>query len=236
MNHQYDKSASFLLLAQQYVTSFLKSNVIVKSELSELWELQISRIFCEEYNLRKFHPLFLSCNEPSEKVCTLNILEENRLKRLGGENRNKIVEIETPKIGKMNKSRREIKNASTRKSDHRISIIDSSAGESGISDLIATDAAIGINVDKRYNRINNIIEMNGESGVLSVEIIEVAKNTNSGLKIGIPVTHCEWCCKCEKCAFIFLLLSAWLPSKGTHPLSPFLFFPILLLSSLILSY
>jgi hypothetical protein len=26
-----------------------------------------------------------------------------------------------------------------------------------------------------------------------------------------PINHCEWCKKCEKCAFIFLLLSAWLP-------------------------
>jgi hypothetical protein len=27
----------------------------------------------------------------------------------------------------------------------------------------------------------------------------------------------NWCCKCEKCAFVFLLLSAWLPPlEGEH--------------------
>ena len=30
------------------------------------------------------------------------------------------------------------------------------------------------------------------------------------------VSCTEWCCDCEKCAFIFLLLSAWLPPKGTE--------------------
>lgn len=30
-----------------------------------------------------------------------------------------------------------------------------------------------------------------------------------------PINKCEWCLKCEKCAFIFLLMSAWLGDEHT---------------------
>ena len=42
----------------------------------------------------------------------------------------------------------------------------------------------------------------------SVHILKAALQVNS------KQTKCEWCCVCEKCAFIFLLLSAWLPLQG----------------------
>jgi hypothetical protein len=29
-----------------------------------------------------------------------------------------------------------------------------------------------------------------------------------------PTEQCDWCKRCEKCAFIFLLLSAWLPTSS----------------------
>ena len=50
---------------------------------------------------------------------------------------------------------------------------------------------------KKENESNILLE--------EMKISEIIKNKKS---------CCEWCCECEKCAFIFLLFSAWLSPKG----------------------
>ena len=71
INHQYDKSRDFLELAQHYIRSISKqyrgSDITVVSPLHEMWEIEISRLFCEVPQLNdNFMQLFLSCNEPVE--------------------------------------------------------------------------------------------------------------------------------------------------------------------------
>lgn len=64
INHQYDKSSAFLILAADYVRSYIQPRVIIESRLCNMWELHIAKVFCREPVLRPFHKLFLSCNEP----------------------------------------------------------------------------------------------------------------------------------------------------------------------------
>jgi hypothetical protein len=71
INHQYDKSLIFLQLAQEYIHSISArygssdSTITVVSPLHEMWEIEISRLFCEVPELNgNFMSLFLSCNEP----------------------------------------------------------------------------------------------------------------------------------------------------------------------------
>jgi hypothetical protein len=63
VNHQYDKSCDFLKRAEEYSNTYFNSSCKIKSALSNLYEIEISRIFCETTELKKFHRLFLSCNE-----------------------------------------------------------------------------------------------------------------------------------------------------------------------------
>ena len=79
MNHQYDKSVNFLILASEYVRTFLSPNLILQSVLHDLWELEITRIFCEEHSLLPFHSLFLSCNEPVCDVRSAKYLKNKNL-------------------------------------------------------------------------------------------------------------------------------------------------------------
>ena len=64
---------------------------------------------------------------------------------------------------------------------------------------------------KEGKKIRNQENRRGKGGVLedSIEILELVKKDKNSQ------TKCEWCCECEKCAFIFLLLSAWMPLQGT---------------------
>eukprot|EP01034_Spumella_vulgaris_P022051 gene22051-28146_t len=66
VNHQYDKSSAFVTLASAYVTRYLHPALRVFSPLKDMWELEITRIFCTDAHLIPFHPLFLSCNSPLE--------------------------------------------------------------------------------------------------------------------------------------------------------------------------
>lgn len=81
VNHQYDKSSVFLAKAKQYINRHINPTLSVSSRLANMWELEISRIFCER--LKKYHHLFISCNEPvneaewclkCEKCCFLFLL------------------------------------------------------------------------------------------------------------------------------------------------------------------
>eukprot|EP01038_Epipyxis_sp_PR26KG_P009134 gene9134-12320_t len=64
VNHQYDKSSMFLSIASDYSMKYITSQLIIRSALTQLWELQIAKIFCDELLLKPYHSLFLSCNEP----------------------------------------------------------------------------------------------------------------------------------------------------------------------------
>lgn len=67
VNHQYDKSSVFLKLASEFIYANLNLSLSVYSPLSEMWELEIARIFCLSAELRKLHPFFISCNEPIQQ-------------------------------------------------------------------------------------------------------------------------------------------------------------------------
>eukprot|EP01039_Chlorochromonas_danica_P007995 gene7995-8817_t len=64
VNHQYDKSSPYMRLSQTYIEDFITKDVTLSTPLSHIYEVEIARIFCEEEQLRAFHKLFLSCNEP----------------------------------------------------------------------------------------------------------------------------------------------------------------------------
>lgn len=66
INHQYDKSSSFLSAATEYIHRYIcpSSSLIVLSPLRNLWDIQVAELFCTASELRPFLPLFLSCNEP----------------------------------------------------------------------------------------------------------------------------------------------------------------------------
>ena len=68
VNHQYDKSSIFLELAREYINRHINPKLSVYSLLSNMWELEISRIFCESPSLQKYHNLFISCNEPVDEA------------------------------------------------------------------------------------------------------------------------------------------------------------------------
>jgi hypothetical protein len=83
VNHQYDKSSQFLKLASMYTEAHLTEGLELVSPLSGMWELEITRHFCEEPELAGFHSLFMSCNEPigstrwcckCEKCCFIYLL------------------------------------------------------------------------------------------------------------------------------------------------------------------
>jgi len=65
VNHQFDKSSSFLASAQQYVHHCLRADVRVWSPICHLWDLEVARLFSREQALQRFHRLFISCNEPT---------------------------------------------------------------------------------------------------------------------------------------------------------------------------
>jgi hypothetical protein len=156
VNHQYDKSSHFLSLAQDYVHKYLNNSLNLTSELSGMWELEIARIFCLEKELKKFHRLFLSCNEP------INGVKKKGEKHNNSKKENELVKYSDKKKSKEGKKIRK--------------------------------------EEKRWGK-GSVVED-------SIEIVEMVKtDVNSQ-------TKCEWCCECEKCAFIFLLLSAWMPRKG----------------------
>ena len=157
VNHQYDKSSHFLSLAQDYVHKYLNNSLNLTSELSGMWELEIAKIFCLEKDLRKFHRLFLSCNEP------INGVKKNGEKHDNSNKENQLVILSE---GKKIKTGKKNRNEESRK---------------------------------------------GKSSVMehSMEVAEIVKKDKNSQ------TKCEWCCECEKCAFIFLLLSAWMPLQGT---------------------
>ena len=64
VNHQYDKSSSFVRLAGGFVRDHLTKAVRLESALAHMWEIEISREFCQDPILRQFHSAFMSCNEP----------------------------------------------------------------------------------------------------------------------------------------------------------------------------
>jgi hypothetical protein len=65
VNHQFDKSSEFVDKTQSFILNELQiSNIQTLSPLAEMWELEIAKLFCQIPVLRKFHSLFLSCNEP----------------------------------------------------------------------------------------------------------------------------------------------------------------------------
>jgi len=64
VNHQYDKSSMFLERANTYIHSKITESVTAYSSLSDKWELEIAKDFCVLPALRKFHGVFMSCNEP----------------------------------------------------------------------------------------------------------------------------------------------------------------------------
>ena len=68
VNHQYDKSSVFLAHVKQYISRHINPTLSVDSVLSNMWELEISRIFCETPSLKKYHNLFISCNEPIDET------------------------------------------------------------------------------------------------------------------------------------------------------------------------
>ena len=45
VNHQYDKSSSFLAQAQEYIRRFLHPKIVVKSVLHGLWEIEVLYFF-----------------------------------------------------------------------------------------------------------------------------------------------------------------------------------------------
>jgi hypothetical protein len=117
-----------------------------------MWELEIAKTFCQEKNLRKFHPLFLSCNEAVCEVRTKGYYD------------------------------RKIKS-------------DVVLGGDDEGDADGLDTVKGnVEQEKRQEQI---------------EQQQTPHRTQQQL-----VACTEWCCDCEKCAFIFLLLSAWLPPEG----------------------
>ena len=122
-----------------------------------MWELEIAKIFCLEIELKKFHRLFLSCNEP------INGVKKNGEKHNNSNKENELVKLSDQKKIKEGKNNR-----------------------------------------KEYNRRGKGYDMDDSIDI--VEIVEKDKNSQ---------TKCEWCCECEKCAFIFLLLAAWIPLQGT---------------------
>ena len=123
-----------------------------------MWELEIAKIFCLEKKLKKFHRLFLSCNEPINDV-------------------KKIVEI----------------------------------GKKDASD--SDNHLVPLNGKKKMKEKKKNREENGRKNELDVESSAAKLRVATDLKN--KQTKCEWCCACEKCAFIFLLLSAWMPLQGT---------------------
>jgi hypothetical protein len=64
VNHQYDKSSMFLERANAYIHSNVTECVTAYSSLADKWELEIAKDFCMLPALRKFHGVFMSCNEP----------------------------------------------------------------------------------------------------------------------------------------------------------------------------
>ena len=159
MNHQYDKSNSFLQLVNSYVNTYINNNLQIISPLSSMWELDIMRIFCKEEKMRKFHSYFISCNEPVKLLPThcsnrinVDLLKDDSLYDDTVTLIRSTIETSIPKIGvscyndqHMNKSNSD---------DHNIPALKSKQKD-----------------DENF----------------------------------------WWCTKCEKCAFIYLLLSAWLP-------------------------
>ena len=123
-----------------------------------MWELEIAKIFCLEKKLKKFHRLFLSCNEPINDV--KKIVEEGE--KDTSKNDNHLIPLYGKKKMKEKKKSRE----------------------------------------ENFREINSDVESSADK--LAVAIDHKCKKTK-----------CEWCCACEKCAFIFLLLSAWMPLQGT---------------------
>ena len=119
-----------------------------------MWELEIAKIFCIEKKLKKFHRLFLSCNEPINDM-------------------KKIIEVGE---------------------------IDTSKSDSNL---------VPLNGKKKLKEKKKSREENCKKNNSDVESSAVAIDLKS------KKTKCEWCCACEKCAFIFLLLSAWMPLQGT---------------------
>jgi hypothetical protein len=146
------------------VHKFLTKKVNLSSELSRLWELEISKIFCQEENLRKFHPLFLSCNEPVCNVRTKGYYDRKNRSEvvLGGTEEGDVEGLETVK----------------RKPEQE---------------------------QEQIRQISHVQQIRHKKQ-------QPHHQEQTTQQQSLSCT--EWCCDCEKCAFIFLLLSAWLPPKG----------------------
>jgi len=70
VNHQYDKSTAFLQMASEYTAKYITPNIQIRSAVKNMWEIEICKIFCLEESLKKYHHLFISCNEVSgERPC-----------------------------------------------------------------------------------------------------------------------------------------------------------------------
>ena len=123
-----------------------------------MWELEIAKIFCLEKKLKKFHRLFLSCNEPINDVKKL--VDVGRIDAI--ENCNHLVPFNSKKKMKEKRKSRE----------------------------------------ENFSKNDSDVESSADKVAAAIDL----KNKQ---------TKCEWCCACEKCAFIFLLLSAWMPLQGT---------------------
>jgi UDP-N-acetyl-alpha-D-muramoyl-L-alanyl-L-glutamate epimerase len=68
VNHQYDKSSTFLLLVNNYIGKEITASVAVESTLADMWEVEIARDFCLNSELRAYHGIFMSCNEPIDET------------------------------------------------------------------------------------------------------------------------------------------------------------------------
>ena len=196
MNHQYDKSVNFLILASEYVRTFLSPNLVLQSVLHDLWELEITRTFCEEPSLLPFHSLFLSCNEPVCDVRSAKYLENKKLEIEKNKEESfflKKLHLEEKNLGTDQKNQKFLENKNK---------IENKANE-----------------NKNYSSNKSELKKKNMKNLNEDQVIEKKKSC------------CEWCCECEKCAFIFLLFSAWLPPKGRKlPLNLFSFSLLLSLS------
>ena len=173
-----------MTLASEYVRTFLSPKLVLESVLSNMWELEITRTFCEEPSLQPFHSLFLSCNEP---VCYIRSADFiNKIENYHENENEKKIEKDEENEENSRLNAEQIKLFSVK--------IDSKENRNRKK-------------DKNKNKKGKEKENENESNILleEMKISEIIKNKKS---------CCEWCCECEKCAFIFLLFSAWLSPKG----------------------
>jgi hypothetical protein len=185
INHQYDKSFEFEQAVASYIKQHICPDIVYFSALQHLWDLQVARVFASRCS--RYHGVFVSCNEAVD----------TSIWKTGAE-RSKTMRAEEAEKKAKKEARKEAGKEAGKLANHR--------GGS----VKETRTGAGRKGEKRATQTSPLQKKTGKSKASAL-----AFDCGEASTVAVNSSDYRNCGECEKCCFVWLVLSAFLPRDET---------------------